>query len=185
MPRCTHWVKFVQHCSEIFKSLALNSSQQNFLIVKKFREVLAPCNAHSRVMGGLCRDKRKYAVPDRDSNPVFLFLLYFKKKYWMTWPETAVFDVLAACPLMNAQGLWPARPTCSANGRLKSDAPQRVKLGASPPGKTLPTMPRASLKYFMKAKSPLVSRAWERICCVQEPSERNRLWCAYLLGRFP
>ena len=38
------------------------------------------CTAHSGVMGGLYRDKRKYAVSDRDSNPVFLFLLYFLKK---------------------------------------------------------------------------------------------------------
>lgn len=54
---------------------------------KKLREVWGHCRAHSCVMGGLRKDKRKYAVSDRDSNPAFLFLLYFLKKLLndLTW----------------------------------------------------------------------------------------------------
>lgn len=49
--------------------------------LKKFRKGWrGPCRAHSCVMGGLYKDKRKYVVSDRDSKPVFLFLLYFLKK---------------------------------------------------------------------------------------------------------
>ncbi len=104
-----HWVK-----SKTLHSLKLNlcnfpSMLQYFFCTeldsdcrsvncsKKFRDVWESCRAQSCVMGGLRRDKRKYAASDRDSNSVFLFLLYLlkKKNRRMTWPETLLFDLVA------------------------------------------------------------------------------------------